>query len=121
MKVNFAKPGAAAPGAIAVGIYHGLQQTAAARQLDRKTGGALSRALSASRFRGESGDILTVAAPRGIKARSIVDRKSTRLNSSHLGISYAVFCLKKKNKKTNGQLASEAKQTKRGEDKIISD
>src|SRR5262245_64481283 len=28
------------------------------------------------------------------------DRKSTRLNSSHLGISYAVFCLKKKNNKT---------------------
>src|SRR5262245_64610449 len=27
------------------------------------------------------------------------DRKSTRLNSSHLGISYAVFCLKKKNKR----------------------
>src|SRR5262245_63583012 len=26
------------------------------------------------------------------------DRKSKRLNSSHLGISYAVFCLKKKNK-----------------------
>src|SRR5205814_9153704 len=29
----------------------------------------------------------------------IRDRKSTRLNSSHLGISYAVFCLKKKKKK----------------------
>src|SRR5690625_5871265 len=28
------------------------------------------------------------------------DRKSTRLNSSHVAISYAVFCLKKKNKKT---------------------
>src|SRR5258705_8278345 len=28
------------------------------------------------------------------------DRKSTRLNSSHLGISYAVFCLKKKKKHT---------------------
>src|SRR5215510_16028322 len=27
-----------------------------------------------------------------------VDRKSTRLNSSHVAISYAVFCLKKKNK-----------------------
>src|SRR5207253_8485520 len=27
----------------------------------------------------------------------IVDRKSTRLNSSHVAISYAVFCLKKKN------------------------
>src|SRR5690625_5027104 len=32
---------------------------------------------------------------------SIIDRKSTRLNSSHVAISYAVFCLKKKkNKKT---------------------
>ena len=29
----------------------------------------------------------------------LIDRKSTRLNSSHLGISYAVFCLKKKKKK----------------------
>src|SRR2546422_6965984 len=31
----------------------------------------------------------------------LVDRKSTRLNSSHGYISYAVFCLKKKNKNTN--------------------
>src|SRR5256885_17130328 len=30
-----------------------------------------------------------------------LDRKSTRLNSSHLVISYAVFCLKKKNKSLN--------------------
>src|SRR5262245_7388286 len=34
------------------------------------------------------------------RSRRIPDRKSTRLNSSHLGISYAVFCLKKKKKKT---------------------
>src|SRR5436309_3736806 len=32
-----------------------------------------------------------------------VDRKSTRLNSSHVKISYAVFCLKKKKKKKNKQ------------------
>src|SRR2546426_334887 len=31
----------------------------------------------------------------------VLDRKSTRLNSSHLVISYAVFCLKKKKKKNN--------------------
>src|SRR5436309_4568903 len=36
------------------------------------------------------------AADRGVGAR---DRKSTRLNSSHVKISYAVFCLKKKKKK----------------------
>src|SRR5438045_7950741 len=35
----------------------------------------------------------------------LADRKSTRLNSSHLGISYAVFCLKKKkNKKKKSNL-----------------
>src|SRR3712207_7396470 len=33
---------------------------------------------------------------RGADGR-LVDRKSTRLNSSHANISYAVFCLKKKN------------------------
>src|SRR3712207_6952460 len=31
----------------------------------------------------------------------LIDRKSTRLNSSHANISYAVFCLKKKKKKTH--------------------
>src|SRR5256885_14585348 len=32
----------------------------------------------------------------GVRASATTDRKSTRLNSSHLVISYAVFCLKKK-------------------------
>src|SRR5437899_5472238 len=36
----------------------------------------------------------------GPRFRGDEDRKSTRLNSSHLGISYAVFCLKKKKKTT---------------------
>src|SRR5699024_11651562 len=31
---------------------------------------------------------------------ALIDRKSTRLNSSHVSISYAVFCLKKKKKKS---------------------
>src|SRR2546426_7960661 len=37
-------------------------------------------------------------------ANPYADRKSTRLNSSHLVISYAVFCLKKKKKQTDRQL-----------------
>src|SRR5256885_8087614 len=37
-------------------------------------------------------DVLPVGRGRGVET----DRKSTRLNSSHLVISYAVFCLKKK-------------------------
>src|SRR5205814_7413161 len=37
------------------------------------------------------------------------DRKSTRLNSSHLGISYAVFCLKKKNIRIISSISSRTK------------
>src|SRR5262245_64985504 len=44
--------------------------------------------LTASRFQNDFEIERTVA--------ELGDRKSTRLNSSHLGISYAVFCLKKK-------------------------
>src|SRR5947207_14718066 len=42
-----------------------------------------------------------VGVPRSMQGRSLDrgDRKSTRLNSSHTVISYAVFCLKKKKKK----------------------
>src|SRR5690606_40119791 len=38
-------------------------------------------------------------AGQGLDSGLQQDRKSTRLNSSHVKISYAVFCLKKKNKK----------------------
>src|SRR3989454_5650260 len=39
------------------------------------------------------------------------DRKSTRLNSSHLVISYAVFCLKKKKKKMRSTAISKRENT----------
>src|SRR2546430_13166331 len=47
-------------------------------------------------FRADGG----AAAARPPAARGGGDRKSTRLNSSHSQISYAVFCLKKKKKKS---------------------
>src|SRR2546426_8103237 len=45
------------------------------------------------------------AARRRDADRASADRKSTRLNSSHLVISYAVFCLKKKKKKTKDHVS----------------
>src|SRR5436305_7622893 len=42
---------------------------------------------------------ICVVPPAGKEANWLEDRKSTRLNSSHVRISYAVFCLKKKKKK----------------------
>src|SRR5256885_7841439 len=51
----------------------------------------------------EALDEVGIAGPGGLEHRDVLgfgrrlqDRKSTRLNSSHLVISYAVFCLKKK-------------------------
>src|SRR5207253_4060006 len=48
------------------------------------------------------GDAVMIAQIDEQKAAVVADadRKSTRLNSSHVAISYAVFCLKKKNIKT---------------------
>src|SRR5437660_2199305 len=40
------------------------------------------------------------------------DRKSTRLNSSHVAISYAVFCLKKKKKKNKSQINKHIKKAR---------
>src|SRR3712207_7079212 len=52
--------------------------------------------LSRVRRRGTRG--LRVAGRAVAEQGESADRKSTRLNSSHANISYAVFCLKKKNK-----------------------
>src|SRR3989454_7461607 len=65
---------------------HTLQRTLARRHPLAALHGCLRSALDLGRYRR--------------------DRKSTRLNSSHLVISYAVFCLKKKKEKTTRLLAS---------------
>src|SRR5690242_21156765 len=46
------------------------------------------------RIDAQNSDALGLAVPQ--EAQNLPDRKSTRLNSSHMSISYAVFCLKKK-------------------------
>src|SRR6266496_4924051 len=51
-------------------------------------------------------------APRTGPPRRRRDRKSTRLNSSHVEISYAVFCLKKKKKKIKKERKSKKKDKK---------
>src|SRR5690554_7779297 len=57
-------------------------------------GGLIGGSLFEFEYCDESGDFGTWIFFSGF----YLDRKSTRLNSSHVRISYAVFCLKKKNK-----------------------
>src|SRR5688572_32626760 len=65
------------------------------------------RRLTRSEFDATVADQVERSQPLGDARRVVVcgrglqDRKSTRLNSSHSQISYAVFCLKKKKKQTN--------------------
>src|SRR5699024_11829198 len=48
--------------------------------------------------------ILLKKMGQALKEAGLEDRKSTRLNSSHVSISYAVFCLKKKKKKKTDRM-----------------
>src|SRR3712207_7043652 len=76
--------------------HAGERRTAAtgpARARGARGGGGPVRARVRRHPLGPARDLLRGARRRGR------DRKSTRLNSSHANISYAVFCLKKKKKK----------------------
>src|SRR5205814_7472650 len=75
------------------------------RRIDRGVSSALLateslRTLDRARLRAQLPDTEVARRRSTILAQALGrkqrDRKSTRLNSSHLGISYAVFCLKKK-------------------------
>src|SRR5690242_21330683 len=57
---------------------------------------------AARRVEKQHDDLGIVERALGVRRRQpleLIDRKSTRLNSSHMSISYAVFCLKKKSER----------------------
>src|SRR5688572_32350095 len=62
-----------------------------------------------------------VGADEIIALAEETDRKSTRLNSSHSQISYAVFCLKKKNKKKKKHKNNKKRKEYKARDKITRD
>src|SRR5690242_21168268 len=81
---------------------HLPQPQRASRRCDRGQGqGGRRRTPASQRDRGgDAGGEREAEQRQSARARHL-DRKSTRLNSSHMSISYAVFCLKKKKKKSN--------------------
>src|SRR5690349_1662833 len=77
--------------AIGVDVEEGLAQRARAA-----VGRAGDHARDRADHDGRLGARRVVLVHRIVARRGTIDRKSTRLNSSHVEISYAVFCLKKK-------------------------
>jgi leucyl aminopeptidase len=72
MKLGFAEIDLGKKGAIVIGLPEGAQLAGNAAALDKATGGALARAIDASKFKAKSGDLLDIVAPHGIAATRIV-------------------------------------------------
>ncbi len=63
MKIAFAEPGLPKSGAVVVLVEQDKKLSPAAKELDRKTGGAVTRAIKASRFAGKKAQFLELMAP----------------------------------------------------------
>ena len=72
MKLSFSEPGLPKTGTVIVCVGDGSKLSASARQLDKATGGAVSRAIKESRFTGKKTQFLDIMAPSGVAFGRIV-------------------------------------------------
>ncbi len=72
MKLSFAEPSQPRSGAVVAFVLDGGTLTATAAQLDKATGGAVTRAIKAGRFRGRKDQALHIPAPSGIGAQRVL-------------------------------------------------
>jgi len=89
MKIAFAEPALPDKGAVVVLVADGNKLSPAAKDLDKKTGGAVTRAIKAGRFEGKKGQMLEIVAPAGTALdRAIlagVDKEFGELEQQALG------------------------------------
>lgn len=71
MKITFANPAVPATGAVVVGVLEGRKLTPGAEAMDKATGGALTRAIKASTFKGSRHHALTIMTPGGKLGRVV--------------------------------------------------
>jgi len=72
MKIAFAEPSVPKTGSIVVGVLDERKLTVAAQRLDKDSGGTLTRAMAASRFKGRKDDVLEIVAPAGLDLARVV-------------------------------------------------
>lgn len=72
MKISFGEPALPKSGAVIVGVMEESKLTPTAAELDRRTDGALLRAISASRFSGKKDELLAILAPANLTMTRII-------------------------------------------------
>ena len=72
MDIQFAELKLPKKGAVAVGVLEGAKLTASAGELDRLSGGAVTRALASGKFKGKKGQLAELIAPAGLAFSRIV-------------------------------------------------
>ena len=72
MKISFASPSLPRTGPLVVGVLAGRTLLATGEKVDKATAGALTKAMTSSRFKGEKGQSLTIMAPTGVGATRVV-------------------------------------------------
>ncbi len=72
MKIDFSKSLPSKPDAVVVVAFAGRQLSSAGKSIDAEAGGAVARAMKASRFTGAAGQFLEILAPAGVDANRIV-------------------------------------------------
>lgn len=72
MKISFADISFGKSGALAIVVTEGATPSGVAADLDRKTGGAIKRAMKAAAFTGKSGSSLDLVAPQGVTVSRII-------------------------------------------------
>ena len=72
MRISFASPGLPESGALVTGCFEDRKLAPVAVELDKKTDGALKRAMASSRFTGRRGETLEIVAPAKLKNSRIL-------------------------------------------------
>jgi leucyl aminopeptidase len=72
MKISFSEPAVPSAGAVVAGVFEERQLSPSAADLDRRTDGALQRAVSGGRFSGKKDETLAVVAPAGLPVSRIL-------------------------------------------------
>ena len=72
MKIDFLDRGLATEGTLVIGVFEGKKLQGIAADVDKKTGGSLSRAISTKDFKGKKDEAIRLIAPNGLKINEII-------------------------------------------------